>query len=149
MVHTLTNVFWQWQDKSKAGLLKSSISRSSGFVKRFGSKRISSKHQGSGDKLMIFQPTPGMTANTNKWHNVSLIWPHQMLCSTVPDFHSWLTFSQLSQSTCTCTTGLQNFYRTCIAGLYNFYSIDHYKISLKNSNWCCYFLTVWNFQEFL
>ncbi|PVD29972.1 hypothetical protein C0Q70_09233 [Pomacea canaliculata] len=41
--------------KYTAGL---SISRSSGFVKRFGSKRISSKHQGSGDKLMIFQPTP-------------------------------------------------------------------------------------------
>ena len=57
---------WWWilsllQEKSKSsGLLQSSMSRSSGFAKRFGSKRTS-KHQASSDKLMIFQPTPGTT----------------------------------------------------------------------------------------
>ncbi|KAK7110047.1 hypothetical protein V1264_013981 [Littorina saxatilis] len=52
------NVLIEDEEKTKsAGLLKSSVSRSSGFAKRFGSKRMS-KHQTSTDKLMIFQPTP-------------------------------------------------------------------------------------------
>ena len=41
------------------------MSRSSGFAKRFGSKRIS-KHQPSSDKLIIFQPTPGTTRSADR-----------------------------------------------------------------------------------